>query len=100
MYRHLYYLNREIHAEVLNNLALFITHTDLCQDLEYLKKNYFFKKFTTSAFKVSREQRPSVSQLSDYFRTSNCPLPGSLACEYAKELEAMAKQSGYANFTV
>lgn len=89
MYKHPFNLNNKIAPEVLNNLALFITHTDLNEDLEFLKLNSLFKNFTSSAFSVPREQRPSVSLLADIFRETNCPLPSSLACEYAKDLERM-----------
>ena len=100
MYTYLYYLNREIDSTVMDRLVLFMTGVDLNSNLYILKENPLFKEFLLSSFKVKREYRPSVSQLADFFKSGGCNLPGSLAYEYVKGLESMARTLNHVNFIV
>lgn len=98
MNRHLYYLNRILNKEVLNSLVLLIAESDLNnQDIE---NNQYFKNFVLNCFNVNRESRPSVSQLLDILAKYDCKKPGTLACLYAKKLEAMARKNLTPNFIV
>lgn len=97
MIKNFYYLNRIIDKKVMASLSLLIFNNDLNSINENSKD---FKDFIQTAYSVKREDRPSVSQLSDIFRKYNCKMPGTLACMYAKRLEAMAQLDSNINFWV
>lgn len=101
MYRHLYYLNRDLDKRILEMLASFIFQSDLRnQSVEKLASRKDFKKLIELSFSIKRENRPSVSQLSDFFRKYGCKKPGTLACRYAIELEKRARKNGDTEFRV
>lgn len=92
-----YYLNRVIHQSVMDKLSSLIFHNDLN---EVSLKSNDFNEFILASYSVRREERPSVSQLSDIFKKYNCKKPGTLACLYAQELEKKAQQDNDEKFWV
>lgn len=96
--RHLYYLNRKIDSKVMDALVLLICNHNLND--QNISKSEEFKEFILRSYSVPREERASVSQLSDMFKKYNCLKPGTLACSYAKALEEMAYKNNNQKFWV
>lgn len=95
---YLKFLNRTIHENVIAKLSQVILNLDL-NDPD-VGTNSYFKSFVQEAYKVSRNERPSVSQLADMFRMYKCVSPGTLATKYAMQLEIMAQRNNNLEFRV
>ena len=95
---HLKLLNRVISKGVMSSLSELILNSDLNDSEVFLNK--YFKNFVEASYKVKREQRPSVSQLADMFRSQKCSTPGTIATKYAIQLENLAFIDGIAEFRV
>jgi len=96
--RHLYYLNREIDSKIMVAIVNLISSRDLNDKNTSESKE--FGNLISASYRVKREKRPSVSQLSEFFKKYKCKLPGTLACIYAKKLEAIAIQNNNLSFWV
>ncbi len=95
---HLQYLNREMKSEVMYSLVSLISNVNL--NSEKISESAYLKKFILESYKVNRNERPSVSQLSDIFRKYECEKPGSLAALYGQRLELMASKNNNNDFWV
>lgn len=98
MGRYIYYLNRRINPTILEKLARIIELLDL--NHPQIEKEFLFFDFVMASFKVAREERPAVSQLSDILKKHGCQRPGTLAIRYAIQLENLALEHKIKHFIV